>query len=154
MSSNLEDSVEKYREIISNEVSTKAVLTRLMDFVYFVTCAKSNLEIPDKTLSEESEDKLRKIAQDITLASLSRIWQMLVKGADELKICDRQEVALEMLIIRIIYASHLPDLDEFLKKLKVNSFAISEDRDIKSQMDDTNSLLAEAMRSFPNAKLK
>lgn len=154
MSSNLKDSVEKYREIISNEVSTKAVLTRLMDFVYFVTCAKSNLEIPDKTLSEESEDKLRKIAQDITLASLSRIWQMLVKGADELKICDRQEVALEMLIIRIIYASHLPDLDEFLKKLKVNSFAISEDRDIKSQMDDTNSLLAEAMRSFPNAKLK
>lgn len=154
MSSNLKDSIKKYREIILNEVSAKAILSRLMDFVYFVTCVKSDLEIPDKTLSEESENELRKIAQSITLASLSRIWQMLVKGADELKICDRQEVALEMLIIRIIYASHLPDLDEFLKKLKTNSFAISEDRDIKSQTNDTNSLLAEAMRSFPNAKLK
>ena len=79
---------------------------------------------------------------------------MLVKGADELKICDRQEIALEMLLIRIIYASHLPDLSEFLKKLKMNSFAVSEDRVIKSQTDEPMSLLEEAMKSFPSAKLK
>ncbi|MBO7454114.1 MAG: DNA polymerase III subunit gamma/tau [Alphaproteobacteria bacterium] len=154
MSSNLKDSVEKYREIISNEVAAKAILTRLMDFVYFVTCVKTNLKITDKTLPEESENELRKIAQNTSLSSLSRIWQMLVKGADELKICDRQEIALEMLIIRIIYASHLPDLDEFLKKLKTDSFVASEDRDINSQMSESTSLLAEAMKSFPNAKLK
>lgn len=154
MSSNLKDSVEKYREIISNEVAAKAILTRLMDFVYFVTCVKTNLKITDKTLPEESENELRKIAQNTSLSSLSRIWQMLVKGADELKICDRQEIALEMLIIRIIYASHLPDLDEFLKKLKTDSFVVSEDRDINSQTSESTSLLAEAMKSFPNAKLK
>lgn len=154
MSSNLKDSVEKYREIISNEVAAKAILTRLMDFVYFVTCVKTNLKITDKTLPEESENELRKIAQNTSLSSLSRIWQMLVKGADELKICDRQEIALEMLIIRIIYASHLPDLDEFLKKLKTDSFVASEDRDINSQTSESTSLLAEAMKSFPNAKLK
>ncbi|MCR4555992.1 MAG: DNA polymerase III subunit gamma/tau [Alphaproteobacteria bacterium] len=154
MSSNLKDSVEKYREIISNEVAAKAILTRLMDFVYFVTCVKTNLKITDKTLPEESENELRKIAQNTSLSSLSRIWQMLVKGADELKICDRQEIALEMLIIRIIYASHLPDLNEFLKKLKTDSFVASEDRDINSQTSESTSLLAEAMKSFPNAKLK
>jgi len=154
VSSNLKDSIEKYREIISNEISAKTVLARLMDFVYFVTCAKSNLSIPDKTLSEESEDKLRKISKDMTLSSLSRIWQMLVKGAYELKICDRQEIALEMLLIRIIYASHLPDLEEFLKKLKTSSFSVSEDRDIKSQSGDSQSLLDEAMKAFPGAKLK
>lgn len=154
MSSNLKDSVEKYREIISNEVAAKAILTRLMDFVYFVTCVKTNLKITDKTLPEESENELRKIAQNTSLSSLSRIWQMLVKGADELKICDRQEIALEMLIIRIIYASHLPDLNEFLKKLKTDSFVVSEDRDINSQTSESTSLLAEAMKSFPNAKLK
>lgn len=154
VSSNLKDSIEKYREIILNEISAKTILTRLMDFVYFVTCVKSNLSIPDKTLSEESEDKLRKISQDMTLSSLSRIWQMLVKGADELKICDRQEVALEMLLIRVIYASHLPDLEEFLKKLKTNSFSVSEDHDIKSQSGKPSSLLDEAMKAFPGAKLK
>ena len=154
MSSNLKDSVEKYREIISNEVAAKAILTRLMDFVYFVTCVKTNLKITDKTLPEESENELRKIAQNTSLSSLSRIWQMLVKGADELKICDRQEIALEMVIIRIIYASHLPDLNEFLKKLKTDSFVASEDRDINSQTSESTSLLAEAMKSFPNAKLK
>lgn len=154
MSSNLKDSVEKYREIISNEVAAKAILTRLMDFVYFVTCVKTNLKISDKTLPEESENELRKIAQNTSLSSLSRIWQMLAKGADELKICDRLEIALEMLIIRIIYASHLPDLNEFLKKLKTDSFAASEDHDINSQTSESTSLLAEAMKSFPNAKLK
>ena len=82
------------------------------------------------------------------------MWQMLVKGADELKICDRPELALEMLIIRVIYASHLPDLDEFLKKIKTSSFVVSEDHDIKTQAEDSGSLLAEAMKSFPNARLK
>lgn len=154
MSSNLKDSVKKYREIIFNEVAAKAILTRLMDFIYFATCVKTNLKIADKTLPEEAENELRKIAQNTSLSSLSRIWQMLVKGADELKICDRQEIALEMLIIRIIYASHLPDLDEFLKKLKTDSFAVSEDHDINSQTRESTSLLAEAMKSFPNAKLK
>lgn len=154
MSSNLKDSVKKYREIISNDVSAKTVLVRMMDFVYFATCAKTNLKIPEKTLPEESENKLQKIAQNVTLSSLSRIWQMLVKGADELRICDRQEIALEMMIIRIIYASNFPDLNEFLKKLKTNSFATSEDRDITSQTSEPTSLLAEAMKSFPNAKLK
>ena len=154
ISSNLKDSIEKYREIISNEISAKAILTRLMDFIHFVTCIKSDLKIPDKTLSDESEDKLGRIAQGTTLASLSRIWQMMVKGADELKMCDRQEIVLEMLIIRVIYASHLPDLDEILKKLETNSFAVSENRDIKARTNDSESLLAEAMRSFPNAKLK
>ncbi len=154
VSSNLKDSVEKYREIISNEVSAKAILPRLMDFIYFVTCIKSDLRIPDKTLSDESESELKKIAQSLNLASLSRIWQMLVKGADELKICDRQEIALEMLIIRIIYASHLPDLDEFLKKIETSSFSVSKDHDIKAQKDGSESLLAEAMKAFPNAKLK
>ncbi len=154
MSSNLKGSIEKYRELILNEVSAKAILYRLMDFVYTATVLKSDLEVLDKTLSDGSENKLRKITQNATLASLSRIWQMLIKGADELKICDRQEIVLEMLIIRIIYASHLPDLDEFLKKLKTSSFVISEDHDIRTQADDSGSLLAEAMRSFPNAKLK
>ena len=154
ISSNLKDTIEKYREIISNEISAKTILSRLMDFVYFVTCIKSNLKIPDKTLSNESEEKLQKIAQDTSLASLSRIWQMLIKGADELKICDRQDISLEMLIIRVVYASHLPDLDKFLKKIKTSSFSVSEDRDIKDQSGDSESLLAEAMKSFPNARLK
>ena len=154
MSSNLKDSIEKYRKIILSEISVKAILSRLMDFVYFSTCIKSDLKIPEKSLSDESEDKLRKIVQNTTISSLSRIWQMLVKGADELKICDRPELALEMLIIRVIYASLLPDLVEFLKKIKTSSFVVSEDHDIKTQAEDSGSLLAEAMKSFPNARLK
>ena len=78
MSSNLKDSIEKYRKIILSEISVKAILSRLVDFVYFSTCIKSDLKIPEKSLSDESEDKLRKIAQSTTVSSLSRIWQMLV----------------------------------------------------------------------------
>lgn len=154
MSFNLKGAVEKYRKIVSSEVSGKAILTRLMDFVYFVTCLKEGLGIPEKTLSDESVDQLQRISAGTNLAVLSRIWQMLVKGADELKICDRQEIALEMLIIRMIYASQMPDLEEFLKNLKENSFEVSVSHDIKTQKTESKSLLAEAMKSFPNAKLK
>ncbi len=154
MSYNLKDAVAKYREIIGNEISAKAIITRLMDFVYYTTSFKSGLDVPEKTLSDEAMEQIQKVSVETNLSSLSRVWQMLVKGADELKICDRPEIALEMLIIRIIYASQLPDLEEFLKNLKESSFEVTASHDIRTQKGEQKSLLAEAMKAFPNAKLK
>ena len=119
LSGNIRDAVAKYREIISRGAQAAKVISRLMDYVYYVSCMKENVEYQDP-LSEEYESKLKKISNHISLASLSRIWQMLLKGVEELKLCERPDIAAEMLIMRLAYATDFPDLRDFVKNIKKN----------------------------------
>lgn len=151
LSSNLKESIEKYRSLISHEAFPQRILIRLMDYIHFLSCIKTSINLPE-ALSDDCEDKLKRIAKNVTLSSLTRIWQMLVKGLDELKLCERPEIALEMLIIRLVYASDFPDLHDFLKNLNSNSFEASKEYDIKPQLSESSSLLNEALKMFPNAK--
>ncbi|MDR2681788.1 MAG: DNA polymerase III subunit gamma/tau [Holosporaceae bacterium] len=110
----IKSAIAKYREIINGDVSCEKIANLLLDYVYVLTCLKSKIEPLENIVSADVRQKLVGLATNVALSSLSRIWQMLLKGIDEMKICDDQEIVLEMLIIRIAYASGLPDLQEII----------------------------------------
>ena len=57
-------------------------------------------------------------AGDLSLRVLSRAWQMLLKGIEEVQGSSRPLAAAEMVLIRIAHASDLPTPDEALRLLK------------------------------------
>ena len=77
--------------------------------------------INDASLSENEKDFCSRITPSISIATLSKIWQMLIKGLSELNIAPTQTDALEMILIRIAYSSNLPSPAEILDGLKKNS---------------------------------
>lgn len=77
--------------------------------------------INDASLSENEKDFCSRIAPNIAIATLSKIWQMLIKGLGELNIAPVQIDALEMILIRIAYSANLPSPTEILDGLKKNS---------------------------------
>lgn len=77
--------------------------------------------INDASLSENEKDFCSRITPIISIATLSKIWQMLIKGLSELNIAPVQTDALEMILIRIAYSSNLPSPAEILDGLKKNS---------------------------------
>lgn len=77
--------------------------------------------INDASLSENEKDFCSRIAPNIAIATLSKIWQMLIKGLGELNIAPVQIDALEMILIRIAYSANLPSPAEILDGLKKNS---------------------------------
>ena len=162
LSGNLKNSIAKYRYIISREVSPQMILTRFMDYIHFVSCLKSGIDVSEKDISEEVENRLKKISGSVNLTSLSGIWQMLVRGADELRLCDRPEIAFEMILIRIIYASDFPDLHEFLKNLASGNLkqnvSVAEGKKTESvgglnESKESESLLNDALKMFPNSEI-
>ena len=162
LSGNLKNAIAKYRYIISREVSPQMILTRFMDYIHFVSCLKSGIDVSEKDISEEVENRLKKISGSVNLASLSGIWQMLVRGADELRLCDRPEIAFEMILIRIIYASDFPDLHEFLKNLASGNLkqnvSVAEGKKTESvgglnESKESESLLNDALKMFPNSEI-
>lgn len=114
ISANVKSSIMKYRDIIKSDVSCEQIASILLDYIHALTCIKTDVEIIEHTISDELMPKIRSISKDISIAALSRMWQMLIRGIGEITICERPEIVLEMIIMRIAYASGLPDLQDII----------------------------------------
>lgn len=77
--------------------------------------------INDLSLSENEKDFTSRVAPLVPMAVLSKIWQMLIKGLNEINIAPLQQDALDMILLRIAYSSNLPTPAEILDGLKKNS---------------------------------
>tara|TARA_R110002124_G_scaffold64985_2_gene177273 strand:+ start:82900 stop:84744 length:1845 start_codon:yes stop_codon:yes gene_type:complete len=68
---------------------------------------------PDSELKRASE-----IAKSLSLPALAKSWQILLSGHQDVMQAPRPQAALEMIIIRLVYAANLPDPERLLKQLK------------------------------------
>jgi DNA polymerase-3 subunit gamma/tau len=63
------------------------------------------------------------LAAKLSVASLTRAWQMLLKGLFEVRDATRPILACEMALIRLAYAAELPPTDKLVKDLLDNPSA-------------------------------
>ena len=77
--------------------------------------------INDSSVSEAEKEFCSKVKDKISIAILSKIWQMMMKGISELQLAPIQIDALEMILIRVAYSASLPTPYEVLEDVKKNS---------------------------------
>ena len=95
------------------------VVADLADFTHFVTRLKLVPEAATEAgIAEVERVRGGALARDLSLRVLSRAWQMLLKGYDEVKSAPKSLAAAEMLLVRLAYAADLPTPDEALKMLR------------------------------------
>jgi DNA polymerase III gamma/tau subunit len=132
-------------------------MNSLTDCIHVLTCFKTGVPPLEALVSDDIMPKLKKMAEKISTAAASRIWQMLLKGTEELKFCDRPEIVLEMLLVRIAYASGLPDLRELIEGIeKKNSKPLAKNEkmpDIEN-CKSPESLSDEVLKMFPGAEIQ
>jgi DNA polymerase-3 subunit gamma/tau len=94
------------------------VLTELAEFTHFVTRVKVvPTVVEDRSLAEVERKRGRELAAGLSMGTLSRTWQMLFKGLQEVKDAPRPIAAAEMVLVRIAYAADLPPPEEVIRKL-------------------------------------
>ncbi len=69
-------------------------------------------------MSDNEQQRALTLAKSLTMPSLGRAWQILLKGISEVNIAPSPQNAAEMVIIRLSYAADLPDPATLIKKLK------------------------------------
>ncbi len=72
----------------------------------------------DVSLSQAEKDFIEKVDKKTSIAILSKIWQMLLKGISDLSYAPNQMDALEMILIRIAYSATLPTPQQLMEELK------------------------------------
>ncbi|PHP69098.1 DNA polymerase III subunit gamma/tau [Zhengella mangrovi] len=94
------------------------VLTELAGFTHLVTRLRF---VPnaadDASLSQDERTRGLDFSQNLSVRVLSRTWQMLLKGIQEVQNAARPYAAAEMVLIRIAHAADLPTLDEAIRSL-------------------------------------
>nr|CAD6428269.1 DNA polymerase III subunit gamma/tau [Rhizobium sp. Q54] len=94
------------------------VLTDLADFTHLVTRFKYIPEATqDPSLSEVERLRGQEFAGRVSVSTLSRIWQMLLKGIPEAENSSRPAGAAEMIVIRLTHAAHLPAPEDAARRL-------------------------------------
>ncbi|MBR5154592.1 MAG: DNA polymerase III subunit gamma/tau [Alphaproteobacteria bacterium] len=76
------------------------------------------------SLSEIERNTFSSLSEASSLAVLSKIWQMLIKGLSELNLAPSSVEALEMILLRVAYSASLPTPFEMLNEIKKNSSLI------------------------------
>ncbi|MGA2792389.1 MAG: DNA polymerase III subunit gamma/tau [Roseiarcus sp.] len=94
------------------------VLIELAEFGHFVTRLKlAPKGIDDPTIGEEERRRGAAFAQKLGLGPLTRAWQILLKGVQDVKDSPRPLASAEMALIRLGYAADLPAPEDALRKL-------------------------------------
>lgn len=114
--------ISKLEEQYKNGANPTTLLQDLINITHML--AKARI-IPNSvnniSITEMEKNFCTKHSSGISIAILSKIWQMLIKGLNEMQIAPVQIDALEMILIRIAYSANLPTPYELLNDVKKNS---------------------------------
>ncbi len=94
------------------------LLSDLLDLVHTVTRLKSVPGLREGSdLPEAERVRGAALADTLSMASLGRAWQMLLKGIAEVEQAPDRRAAAEMVLIRLCYVSELPPPGELVRRL-------------------------------------
>jgi DNA polymerase-3 subunit gamma/tau len=107
------------RELYDAGADPETVIGDLADFTNLVTRLKVvPAAADDVSLTPDERTRGPVLAQKLGMRALSRAWQILFKGGEEVKAAGNGLQAAEMVLVRLAYASELPSPDEIIGKLQ------------------------------------
>ena len=98
-------------------VEPLALVRALMDLTHRVTLAQVSGSKPDAP-AEEERTALGDFAARLGAAELHRLWQLLLKGHDEVRTAPDPLVSLQMALLRILHAAQMPDPGKLVKRIE------------------------------------
>jgi DNA polymerase III subunit gamma/tau len=121
-------------------VEPAAVLRGLLDVTHGATLAKVGAP-DDPAQSVEEREALAGWASGLSFSLLHRMWQLLLKGHDEVTRAVDPNEAAEMAILRVIHASSLPDPADVIRRIEAGTLAVGASVASASTAGDQSMLL-------------
>ena len=97
-------------------VEPVALLRSAMELTHRITVTQVSKSAAD-AISAEERAAIEAWAQQLSAGQLHRLWQLLLKGHDEVKSAPDPLIAAQMALLRVMHATDLPDPGTLAKKL-------------------------------------
>ncbi len=137
--------MEKVLAMISEQYTNGATPIIILQDLINITHDVAKIKIIPGLLntagySEVEKQAFTDLSSSCSLAILSKIWQMLIKGISEINIAPSAVEALEMILLRIAYSASLPTPYEILNEVKKKS-EINEMPQLSSAVEKKNNIM-------------
>ena len=118
MLGNIAAALESVRLLYEAGADPVTLVSDLTEFTHLVTRIKIvPAAADDVSLTPDERKRGAELAQRLGMRALSRAWQILFKGYEEVTKAGNALQAAEMVLIRLAYAADLPSPDELLERL-------------------------------------
>jgi DNA polymerase-3 subunit gamma/tau len=122
--------LSKADSLYQNGADLALLLLDMMEWTHWMTRMHPTLRAGDAgnaPYSVDQREDMRALAANITLNTLSRLWQVMVASVPEMQASGNQKQCFDMLVVRLMHIADLPPLDVLLAQNK------SEERRAKSE---------------------
>ena len=119
MKGQIGDALGLLREIYEAGADPETVIADLCDFTNLVTRIKIvPAAADDVSLTPDERIRAPELAGKLGMRALSRAWQILFRGLEEVQKAANGLQAAEMVLVRLAYAAELPSPDELIARLQ------------------------------------
>lgn len=139
---------KSFTEFYSYSSDVSQLVVDLMEITHKTTSVKLVKDYKLEGYSKFQQEKISEIAQKISLGSLTRIWQMLLKGNSEINFSASPKMAFEMLLARICHLAALPNLQQLLVNVDETKNTIAQKG---SEINDD--IVNEILRNFEGSRV-
>jgi DNA polymerase-3 subunit gamma/tau len=113
-----QEAAEKLQQLYRNGADPALLLSDLLELVHYLTRIHAAPRLAANVqFSTAEQEEAKKLASALDMPGLARLWQMLLKGVDELKSAPNPLPALEMLLVRLAYVANLPSPAEIIRRI-------------------------------------
>ena len=140
---------DKIKQIYENGFEPLSLVRDLSKITHIASMIKLGISTQSDLLSSEQHTEIRSIINDIDISTLVHMWQILLKGNEEIKNSFDQNISLEMLLIKLCYSNQLPPIEDLVSKIE-NSMGDNktEKNDIKPETKKINEPVENIMEEF------
>ncbi len=119
--SNIENALKIYDNVINHGTNGEILIGDMLDIIHLSTriniVGENNLDVFMNSIPDGEKAGILKISK-ISLPGLTRAWQILLKGIEEIRAAPNPDEAGSMILIRLAYSCNLPDPASLVKKIQ------------------------------------
>ena len=121
--SNIENALKIYDNVINHGTNGEILIGDMLDIIHLSTriniVGEKNLDTFMNSIPDGEKAGILKISK-ISLQGLTRAWQILLKGIEEIRAAPNPDEAGSMILIRLAYSCNLPDPASLVKKIQAS----------------------------------
>ncbi len=143
------DQLEKFYE---NSTDVASLVIDLQKIIHIITLSKTTNYQPH-SFSASALLKIKELSEKTSLADLTRMWQMLLKGNVEVVNSPSQKMVMEMLLVRMCYLSSLPNLEQIIAKNTGEIKIEDENKTVAQNKNSNQDLVGEVIKNFVGSRV-
>ena len=122
MAGDAPSAMAQYHDLIALGAAPEIIIEQLMAAVHVMTKMTLDEDYKNTTSLSETEKNLSyDLLKKISLPTMARVWQMLLRGLGDVRVAPDAITATEMVLIRVMLVGDAPTPDELIKTIKANT---------------------------------